>query len=123
MEVRKVKIDNDILKPLEDLLNDFPVPSIREYLEKYGTPTKPSMEFTTRYRNDLDVYRKNQEILEKVIYERNKFFDTEDIDTSHIVIMHATILRVDLDAKVEWLIDRGLKLQHAYLNEVLNGGR
>ena len=129
MEVRKVVVSERILRPLEDLVRDFPSPSIRDFLKENKKPSAPSLEYNMKFTNylhaDLETYEYNQEIINAVIHEKCKFFSTDDIeiDLNSIVVTPVTILQVELDPKVEWLIDRGLELQRAYLEEVMKAGR
>ena len=125
MERRKVQISEEVVRPLEELVKNYPIPSVKIFIEENGVPNKPSMEFTNRMHNDLRVFESNQAILNRVITERNKFYSTDDldIDIDNVLAMPITILEVECDARIEYLIECALKLQHKFLDEVLNAGR
>ena len=115
---RTVKIDEEIVKPLEDLINNFPHPSIRDFISKNGAPNRASIAFTNCFNDDLKTYEKNQEILKSVIDANYEFYRTDNIP-DEMKPTEGTILTVHPDWKVEKLIKTAIDMQGKFLREVL----
>ncbi len=124
-EKRRITISENLKKELEELVNDFPVPTIRKHLNGENLISSTSIEFHNAMQYDLEVYRDNQELVKSVLDEWNRFFCTDDIEINYndIQVMPYTILEVEYDEYTNRLIRRAMNLQHHYLDEIINAGR
>lgn len=100
---RTVRIDEKILKPLRELIDNFPHPSIRDFVAKNGEPKHASIAFTNCFNMDLKTYEDNQKILKAVMDANYEFYRTNNIPKEQIPY-EGTILTVHPDFEVEKLI-------------------
>lgn len=97
--VRETIVDEDLLVKAETIADNFPV-------------------VTGNFHYDIEQYRANSKVLNELLYQRNKPNDSEGIDISRYMCGE-TILIVKLNPRVEDVLDRLIKLQSDYLDEIL----
>ena len=124
---RTVKIDDEILQPLRDLVENFPEPLLKEYkeskvkaaeLKTLDERIQYSREYGRCYNLDILTYEKNERILRKVIDANREFFRTDNIPEEQMP-EEGTIITVIPDMEVERLIWKAWRLQNMFMEEVL----
>ena len=116
---RTVKIDDEMVKQLKKLVNNFPEPLLKSFRTTSTLSSEDVVKFNTLFKQDMMIFRKNQKILNEVIDANNEFFRTDNIPEKDLT--ENPFLTVQIDGRVEELIHKAIKLQGDYLDTVLNG--
>lgn len=93
----------------------FPVSLVRE-LESVVTDDFATL--SPDWRENRDKLKKLQAVLFKVMDERAKFFDFPELDLTSLTKMPITVKTVNLDVKVEKLLERAFKVQEMFSNAI-----
>lgn len=97
--VRETRVDENLLEMAENIVNDFP-------------------KITGNFDDDIERYRTNSKILDKLLYQRNLPNDSIGIDKSKYSIGE-TFLIVKLNPRVEKVLNDLIRLQSDYLDKIL----
>lgn len=95
---REVIVEKHLLDEAERIIDNFP-------------------KATGNFQQDIEQLRANNKILEELLYQRNSFSNSEDIDVSQYMIGE-TFLIVKLNPRVEVALDKLIKLQSQYFDEI-----
>lgn len=102
---------------------DFPIvktekfsPSLVRELESVVTDDFATL--SPDWRENRDKLKELQTVLFKVMDERAKFFDFPELDLTSLTKMPITVKTVNLDVKVEKLLERAFKVQKMFSNAI-----
>lgn len=97
--IRETIVDEVLLTRAEAIVDKFP-------------------SVTGNFNYDIEKYRENSKVLNELLYQRNLPNGSEDIDKSKYMCGE-TFLIVKLNPRVEVVLDKLIKLQSEYLDQIL----